>query len=110
MSAPCFSSSVIIRLLLIIKIYMSAAGTNNSACRSEEIVAYLDGELEASALFELEQHFEDCSRCAAALAAERRLIRELDFALASEPAGLEMPKNFAQIVAARAQSDMSGVR
>lgn len=43
------------------------------------------------------------------MAAERRLIRELDFALSSEPE-LEIPKNFAQIVAARAQSDMSGVR
>jgi anti-sigma factor RsiW len=96
--------------LLIIQIYMSAASTKNSVCRSEEIIAYLDGELEASALLQLEQHFEDCSRCAAELEAERRLIRELDFALTSEPAGLEMPKNFAQIVAARAQSDMSGVR
>ncbi len=82
---------------------------NNSVCRSEEIVAYLDGELDASSLARLEQHFEDCSRCAADLLAQRRLLNELNFALMDEPA-IEMPKNFAQVVAARAQSDMRGVR
>lgn len=82
---------------------------NNSGCRSEEIVAYLDGEMDASALALLERHFEGCSRCVAELEAQRRLLRALDFALTSEP-GVEMPKNFAQVVAARAQSDMSGVR
>jgi anti-sigma factor RsiW len=81
---------------------------NNSVCRSKEIVAYLDGELDASSLARLEQHFEDCSRCAADLRAQRRLLNELNFALMDEPA-IEMPKNFAQVVAARAQSDMSGV-
>jgi anti-sigma factor RsiW len=82
---------------------------NNSVCRSEEIIAYLDGELDASSLARLEQHFEDCSQCAAALREQRRLLNELNFALMDEPA-IEMPKNFAEVVAARAQSDMSGVR
>jgi anti-sigma factor RsiW len=82
---------------------------SNSNCRTEEIVAYLDGELDASSLARLEQHFEDCSQCAAELRAHRCLQRELNFALMEEPA-LELPKNFAQVVAARAQSDMSGVR
>ncbi len=81
---------------------------NNSVCRSEEIIAYLDGELDASSLAWLEQHFEDCSRCAADLRAQRGLLHELNFALIDEPA-IEMPKNFAQVVAARAQSEMSGV-
>ncbi len=81
---------------------------NNSVCRSEEIIAYLDGELDASSLARLEQHFEACSKCAADLRAQRRLLNELNFALMDEPM-IEMPKNFAQVVAARAQSDMSGV-
>lgn len=85
------------------------AASNNSVCRSEEIAAYLDGEMDAPALARLERHFEVCSRCAEELEAERHLLRELDFALASAP-DLEMPQNFAQVVAARAQSDMSGVR
>ena len=83
--------------------------SNNLNCRSEEIVAYLDGELEASSLARLEEHFEDCPRCAAKLRSHKLLLQELNFALAEEPA-IEMPKNFAQVVAARAQSDLSGVR
>ena len=81
----------------------------NSACGSEQIVAYLDGELDATALARFERHVGDCPRCADALEAERLLLRELDSALALEPQ-LELPKNFAQVVAARAQADMSGVR
>ena len=77
-------------------------------CRSEEVVAYLDGELDAASRARLEQHFEECPQCARDLRAQRRLLSELNFALMDEPA-IEMPKNFAQIVAARAQSDLSGV-
>jgi anti-sigma factor RsiW len=81
---------------------------NNSVCRSEEIIAYLDGELDDASLARLEQHLENCSRCAADLRAQRSLLNELNFALMDE-ATIEMPKNFAQVVAARAQSDMSNV-
>ena len=82
---------------------------DNFVCAGEEVVAYLDGELDARAHALFERHLEGCARCAEALEAERRLSRELDSALADTPA-LEMPKNFAQVVAARAQADMSGVR
>lgn len=82
---------------------------DNSACANDEIVAYLDGELDAGALARFERHVGGCASCASALAAERQLFRELDSALSAEPR-LEMPKNFAQVVAARAQADMSGVR
>ena len=82
---------------------------DSSVCGSEEIVAYLDGELDAPALARFERHVGDCAACATALAAERRLFRELDTALSVEPQ-LEMPQNFAQVVAARAQADLSGVR
>jgi anti-sigma factor RsiW len=82
---------------------------DNSVCGGQEIVAYLDGELDAPALARFERHVGDCANCARALAAERQLFRELDSALSIEPR-LEMPKNFAQVVAARAQADLSGVR
>ena len=83
---------------------------DNSACGSEEeVVAYLDGELDSRSFARFGRHLDGCARCASALEAEKLLSRELDTALASEPA-LEMPKNFAQVVAARAQADMSGVR
>jgi anti-sigma factor RsiW len=88
---------------------MSTATPNKSVCRSEEIVAYLDGELETQARARLEAHLAECAPCATELEAQRRLLRELDFALSDDESVL-MPKNFAQIVAARAQSDLSGVR
>lgn len=88
---------------------MSTATPNKTVCRSEEIVAYLDGELNAQARAFLEAHLAECAPCAAELEAQKRLLSELDFALSTD-AGIGMPKNFAQIVAARAQSDLSGVR
>src|SRR3954468_21166174 len=88
---------------------MSAQTQNNQACRSEEIVAYLDGELDVEACELLEEHCAGCACCAGELNAQQRLLLELDYALA-EDACVEMPKNFAQVVAVRAQSDLSGVR
>ncbi|HEY0378238.1 MAG TPA: zf-HC2 domain-containing protein [Pyrinomonadaceae bacterium] len=82
---------------------------DNWVCGGEEVVAYLDGELDSRAHALFERHLGGCRRCAEALEAERLLQRELDSALATAPA-LEMPKNFAQVVAARAAADMSGVR
>jgi anti-sigma factor RsiW len=88
---------------------MSTQTPNKSVCRSEEIVAYLDGELETEVRARLEAHLAECAPCVAELEMQQRLLRELDFAL-SDDEGVLMPKNFAQIVAARAQSDLSGVR
>jgi predicted anti-sigma-YlaC factor YlaD len=88
---------------------MSTATPHKSVCRSEEIVAYLDAELGREAHALLEEHLAECASCTAELEMQRRLQRELDFAL-SDDASLEMPGNFAQIVAARAQADLSGMR
>jgi anti-sigma factor RsiW len=82
---------------------------HNSCGRSLEIVAYLDGELDSSSLAQLELHLEGCSVCSEELRIERSLQHELTFALADDSLP-EIPENFAQFVAARAQSDMSGVR
>ncbi|MDT5120714.1 MAG: hypothetical protein QOC96_196 [Acidobacteriota bacterium] len=88
---------------------MSMATPNISVCNAEEITAYLDGELDAGSLVRLEEHFATCASCQTELETQRRLLRELDFALADE-ASVEMPVNFAQVVAARAQADLSGMR
>lgn len=80
-------------------------------CRSEEAAAYLDGEMDASsaALFEL--HLKDCALCATALQEQRRLLCTLDFALGGdERSDIQLPKNFAQIITAHAQSDVSSLR
>lgn len=76
---------------------------------NEEIVAYLDGELDVPSRALLEEHLAGCARCSSELKMQKRLICELDSAL-SDDAYVEMPGNFARIVAARAQSDLSGVR
>lgn len=88
---------------------MSTVTPTRSVCRSEEIAAYLDGELESEVRALLEEHLAKCARCAAELKMQQRLLCELNLAL-SDDASVEMPMNFAQIVAARAQSDLSGVR
>ena len=85
------------------------ATPNTSVCSAEEITAYLDSELDAVSLVRLEEHCATCANCQAELETQRRLLCELDFALADE-ASVEMPKNFAQVVAARAQADLSGMR
>ncbi len=83
--------------------------TDHSACETENIAAYIDGELEPARRVALEKHVEQCGRCASELQAQRLFMCELDSALAS-PFDLAVPPNFAQVVAVHAESDMRGVR
>lgn len=83
--------------------------TNAYICETENIAAYIDGELEQSRRAALEEHLKQCADCAADLQAQRVFMCELDSALAS-PFDLAVPPNFAQVVAVRAESDMRGVR
>ena len=75
----------------------------------EQIAAYVDGDLDASACALFEQHLLECRPCNSELNAQRLFMLELDATLMLAP-DLPVPSNFAQIVAARAASDMSGVR
>jgi hypothetical protein len=90
---------------------MSEALCEQPACQSEEIAAYLDGELNASAAALFERHLKECARCAAELQEQQRLLWTLDFALGGREAErLELPVNFSRVVAAHAQSDPSNLR
>ncbi len=89
---------------------MTGVAQNNSACKSEEIAAFLDGELNQAACTQFEQHVRLCSSCAEQLREQKRLLCALDFALGNESALPMPPANFARVVAAHAQSDMSGMR
>ena len=82
---------------------------NSHKCQRELVAAYLDGELDAFEGSYFEEHLHTCEACQADLMAQRLFISDLDSTLTHTPA-LSLPKNFAQIVAARAESDMSGVR
>lgn len=81
-----------------------------AACPREEIAAYLDGELDARARLRFEAHLKDCRTCSEELQEQRRLLCALDMALGANDSAIPLPQNFAQIVAAHAESDMSGVR
>ena len=83
--------------------------TELSNCKSVNIAAYVEGELDASVREDLEKHFAACASCAAELQAQRLFMCELDSALSS-PFDLAVPPNFAQVVAVHAESDMRGVR
>ena len=88
---------------------MTSANSNNCIEKSEEIAAYLDGELCATARSEVEQHLKGCSACKGWLHEQQLLLCTLDFALNDDPA-LLLPVNFSQVVAAHAVADMSGLR
>jgi hypothetical protein len=88
---------------------VTSANSDNCIEKSEEIAAYLDGELGAAARSEVEQHLKECSACKGRLHEQQRLLCTLDFALNDDPA-LLLPVNFSQVVAAHAVADMSGLR
>ena len=83
--------------------------TDQRDCQIEQIAAYLDGELDDAARLLFEAHTKECSDCGAEVVEQRRLLCALDSVL-SRGSDLPLPANFARIVAARAESDMSGVR
>ncbi|HEV2765365.1 MAG TPA: zf-HC2 domain-containing protein, partial [Pyrinomonadaceae bacterium] len=82
------------------------------ACRGDDVAAYLDCELAPADSRQFEEHVRSCAACAAALNEQKRLLRLLDVTL-SHPSleeDLALPKDFARVVTAHAQTDMSGVR
>ena len=81
----------------------------SSKCKKEWIAAYLDGALDADSGKLFEQHLDSCVTCSAELNEQRRFILALDSALTTTPA-LPLPRNFIRVVAARAESDLSGMR
>lgn len=87
----------------------SPVSNSDYICESENIAAYIDGDLEPALRSALEEHIKSCGKCASELHAQRLFMCELDSALAN-PFDLAVPANFAQVVAVNAESDMRGVR
>lgn len=79
------------------------------SCERNLIAAYIDGELEADVTVLFEEHLESCAPCRAELRAYRVFVCELDAAL-TDSGEIPVPPEFSRLVAARASSDMSGVR
>src|SRR5713226_1782966 len=82
--------------------------SHDHECRTDDVAAYLDGELDGAASESFEAHLKTCAPCATELRMQRQLLCTLDLAF-SEPS-FEMPRNFSRVVAAHAESDLSGMR
>jgi len=80
-----------------------------SICQREQVVAYVDGELDASAQDAFEQHLAVCESCRADLTTQRMFLCELDSVLNQDPE-IPAPGNFARVIVAHAETDMRGMR
>lgn len=78
-------------------------------CERDLFAAYVDGELDAGLTVLFEQHLENCEPCRAELRAHRMFVCELDAAL-NDNVEMPVPVDFSRMVAARATTDMRGVR
>lgn len=88
---------------------MSVTTRQQKVCERNLIAAYVDGELEADVTALFEDHLESCASCRSELRAHRLFICELDAAL-TDTGEIPVPPEFSKMVAARASSDMRGVR
>jgi len=79
-------------------------------CDQNLIGAYVDGELDADLTLRLEEHLTNCADCQFELRAHRLFVCELDSVLHTRSSEIPVPIDFSRRVAARATSDMSGVR
>lgn len=79
------------------------------ACPSFEIAAFLDGELDAVREFELSEHFSSCSICSTELNHQKLFLNQLNSRLSVEDE-IELPKDFARQIVARAESSVMGLR
>ena len=84
------------------------AAVKQQACESTLIAAYIDGELDSHEARLVEAHLGGCEECREELRMHQQFICELDAALTQRDE--VVPANFSRMVAARAVSDMSGVR
>jgi hypothetical protein len=88
---------------------MIAINNQTDECRGEDVAAYVDGELEVGARDLFELHLEGCGSCSGELLRQRQLLCTLDAAFQQEHE-LGLPRNFAHVVAAHAETDMRGMR
>ena len=86
------------------------AGKSEESCPRAEIAAYIDCELSPRAELLLEEHLAVCEICRAELNEQKKLLSALEFALEEKAAEIEIPKDFAKVVATRAESGVSGLR
>jgi len=85
------------------------ANSSNKLCDQNLIPAYIDGDLDDAVQSLFEAHIECCADCRDELRVHQQFICALDSVFIND-AEVSVPADFSRIVAARAVSDMSGVR
>jgi anti-sigma factor RsiW len=83
--------------------------TNNFACPSDEIAAYIDGELDPPRELELDLHFSQCETCSGELNLQKQFLNELDAKL-RDRSDINLPADFTKTIVANAESTVSGLR
>lgn len=78
-------------------------------CPTFEIAAYIDGELDAGRVLELESHFAGCPSCAEDLNHQKQFLLTLSNSLRNE-GEIDLPKDFTKQIVARAESHVVGLR
>jgi anti-sigma factor RsiW len=78
-------------------------------CDRNLVGAYVDGELDPDLTILFEDHVESCADCRFELRAHRFFVCQLDAAMA-DSGQIPVPADFSRMVAARATTDMRGVR
>ena len=78
-------------------------------CPTDEIAAYIDGELAAAHELELEVHFADCQICSLELNQQKQFLCGLNSSLKNE-GEIELPANFTRLIVANAESSVNGLR
>ena len=82
---------------------------NNLNCPSDEIAAYIDGELDAPRELELDAHFMTCGVCSSELNLQKQFLNDLDASL-RDANELDLPADFTKTIVANAESTVSGLR
>jgi hypothetical protein len=82
---------------------------NQTICPRSEIIPYLDGELSHADEDLLEFHLKECKTCQSELNEQKKLLSVMNFAF-TEKEDFALPKDFAKVVAVRAESNVSGLR
>lgn len=78
-------------------------------CPSEDISAYIDGEMDLVREMEMDAHFAACSICSLELNQQKQFLCGLNSSLKEEKE-FELPANFAKQIVANAESTVSGLR
>lgn len=86
--------------------------TIEQTCSQIDIAGYLDGELKPQDELLLEKHFAFCKSCLNELNLQKKMLSALDFAFNSKncQTDIQLPKNFAKVVATTAESKVIGLR